>query len=128
MIKVDELRIGNIVEHNGVNWWVYGTSGPYPCKDPKFDGKPYIDAYNGGPCTFLEEEINPEPITDEYLKAFKFDENSCVLMLDDNLFFCKDINGDIRLGYAENYIGPPIKHVHILQNLYHDLTKKELLA
>lgn len=60
------------------------------------------------------------------LVSVGFDSDTCVIWLNDNMYFCKDDDGNIQLGYDEYYL-TSVDFLHELQNIYFDITKKELL-
>lgn len=80
-----------------------------------------------GPYSISEIEGVPLSQMDKaQLVSVGFDPDVCVIWINDNLYFCRDEDGDIRLGFDEYYI-TQVEYLHELQNLYFDLTKKELL-
>lgn len=104
-----------------VNW----TDGPSP-KIYTYGDHDDMDAVCG---PYSPDEIEGIPLArmeKPQLVSVGFDPNTCVIWLNDNLYFCKDEDGDIRLGFDEYYV-TSVDFLHELQNIYFDITKKELL-
>jgi len=129
--KINELRLGNYIEYNGSLGKIYSIEGPLPRKEERFSDKFIITIYYDGLLEAPYDEFNFVKITDELLHKFGFNKETCTLELKapedgEQLFFGKDLNGDIRIIQGEYYIGKPIKYLHELQNAYYDLTGEEL--
>jgi len=120
-IKASDLRIGNLIwdsEENkyfeveqlkkyvGSEIWVFYRNGSIKCK-----------------------EVEPIPLTEEWLLKFGFEKNS-YWYKDDNLIrFVFDDNGWLHCSIGDNDKGilyNKIKFVHQLQNLYFALNNEEL--
>ena len=71
-MEVSELRIGNLVEHNGFSWKIYSIKGPSPLSDPKYSDKILLDLWNNGLVTVSIDEISPIEITGELLESLGF--------------------------------------------------------
>lgn len=125
--QTKELRVGNYVLYNGSSGRVYSIVGPHPYKDKKLDGKVIIELSIGGLLDATENEVEFIDTNDDILiNHLGFDSNTCVLKLDDNLFFGKDTAGNIRLGYADEWISRSLNYIHEIQNMYFSLKHEEL--
>lgn len=117
-MKASELRIGNIV-NEGI---VFGTIG----NTIHIEGKSN---------TFFENEIDPIPISEEWLLKFGFEKvyiskfrTKYDYVLDYSFGF------DFNHGFANISDGPSFRgdiytnilHIHQLQNFYYGITGKEL--
>lgn len=100
-MEIQELRIGNYLEYNGINGIIYGLQSPLPRKEKRFNHKQLVTLIIGGMSTICLDECNPIPLTEEWL-----------IKLPKGLMFPKWI-----------------KHVHTLQNWYFikNKCKKELI-
>jgi hypothetical protein len=125
-MKAAELRIGNLVKYNGMVARVFSIESPEPIVNSHFSDKEIVILEIDGLVTATINQINPIPLTEEYLLNFGFEG-------------CKSQNKDIQVGivnddFANNvmsfawrgFILRKIQHVHQLQNLYHALTGEEL--
>ena len=104
-----------------VNW----TDGPSP-EIYTYGDHDDMDAVCG---PYRPDEIEGIPLArmeQPQLVSVGFDPNTCVIWLNDNLYFCRDENGGIQLGFDEYYV-TSVDFLHELQNIYFDITKKELL-
>jgi hypothetical protein len=108
------LKIGNYVHHK--DNWSY--------RQPKQDFNEFdftwseSDWYALGECTLSLDDIEPIPLTEEWLLRLGFngwDKGNFTMVLSNGNF--------IEFGYV---IAKNIKHVHQLQNLYFALTNEEL--
>lgn len=116
-MKVEDLRIGNLVYHDGKIVKVVGIDKKHVniLKDPlqKYFHVVPIDA------------LEPIPLTDEILVNIGFKRLPWGLIIGKLLF--KDHN---KCTYLELEIGNGLRvkviHLHQLQNLYYSLTNKEL--
>jgi len=102
-MKATELRIGNWVD-------LGGGRNHYQANDPEL--------WSG-------LNINPIPLTEEWLVKFGFENNS--MNLDEEGFLHLDISfiGGVNV-YINDMEYPHINHVHQLQNLYFALTQEEI--
>ena len=66
-MKAEELRVGNLVEYNGMQWVVLSIIYPSP-RDDKYSGKWLLELSNGGIITVPLEECMPIPLTEEWLE------------------------------------------------------------
>jgi hypothetical protein len=124
-----ELRIGNLVKVNGVEYYIYCIHSPMEMKDESFSHKYFVDLLNYGIVSHLESDIEPIPLTEEWLERFGFVQNKVdwywikdgfklpnkqtITIVDTTAVMCPWSNREI-------------KYVHSLQNLYFALTGEEL--
>ncbi len=126
MITINELRIGNLVLHNGVEWYVDGIHRGYPHSEERFNEKDYVDLSFDGIISATLEEIEPIHITEEILLKFGFNKDS-----DGDICFGKILYW-IEGGFIQIAIGyTPLtniscEYVHQLQNLIFSLYQTEL--
>lgn len=127
MISVCELRIGNLVEYNGVIWNVSEIRSPKPLKYKRYSDKHVIELFDGaGLISVPIENVNPIKSTEEWLIKFEFEKEEKIqfyqgynkgnfhVFEDDGCFYyCAD--WWIKL-----------KYIHLLQNIFFTLTEKEL--
>ncbi len=132
-MKANELRVGN--------WVVIPTyTTPHEVQSIRWDGiGEGVDKAGDLCCEYDWVDIEPIPLTEEWLKRFgfwqtapsifesnKFNNHEWLeLDRDDgfNVFYRQN-----NLGAGEDVVllGNPLKHVHQLQNLYFALTGDEL--
>lgn len=134
-MKAEELRSGNIVMYNDIEWVVLSIIYP-SLRDDKYSDKWLLELYNGGIITVPIDACKPIPLTEERLTRFGFE---CI---------SKDRNWhDVRLNrrlnislnvktkaVAFSFFGNDwvtmdnytISYVHQLQNLCHALKGEEL--
>jgi hypothetical protein len=115
MIKANELRIGNIVERNGLNVRVTSIGA----KDSMTDGG-YSELKNIEPIKLTPEILEKADFVGGYENYYdhkkleglqiQIDENGCWLLNDE----------------FTQYYGKPFKYLHQLQNLFYSLTGEEL--
>ena len=133
-MKVEEIMIQNAVRYNGNDFKVTDISRAWPRVEWKYNNKPVVTIFDGGILTVGLDEIEPIPITEEWLakQGFKheFDE------LCEFNYYIREIDGyfvDIQLecanmgeGYVTCHIdncdrctvaSADIQYVHQLQNL-----------
>ena len=125
MIKVEELRIGNLIK------WTLLNGKKSNANEVELICK---DGINIKGVSFDFKEIEPIPLTEEWL--LKFD-----LRIKDRSIYCKETSYyeselivDIKEGNVFDDMNAlcnkinlsPIKYVHQLQNLIYALTGKEL--
>lgn len=127
MIQANELMIGSWVRHKPV--WSYRQEGQ---EYKEFDFQwTETDWYAEGDCRISFDDIEPIPITEEWLLKLGFEKDG--YNVDKTFYFEKDV---IRINNYEGYfldnpneiVGKRlfIKYVHQLQNLYFALTQNEL--
>lgn len=127
-----ELRIGNLVQQNGIIYTI--------CKLSNSD----IKGHEGGTSFSLDALARPIPLTEEWLKRMGFglsstadklsnwsDSGPTAILVWDNdstvIIFRKVIGRDKSLNMPiVDSVTVEIKYVHQLQNLYFALTGKEL--
>jgi hypothetical protein len=124
-MKTEELRIGNIVYANGVNYKVWSICGGYI----ELDSEP-LDHHT----SLVLDKIEPIPLTEEWLLKFGF----VIGSLKNCYFKAWGKNGVESIVYEYHYKGgfeyelgthtfKVIEYVHQLQNLYFALTGNELI-
>lgn len=120
MIQANELRIGNYVTTGITQTQVEGITK----HDPE---RFYVDLLYVKSLIPIAE-IEPIPITEEWLLRFGFEKDSRLTYKNKNKFYiweCNDPNDSIyKQGFYWEEIHLP--YVHKLQNLYFALTGKEL--
>lgn len=131
MVDIKELRIGNIVV------------GKYSSIIQSVNSIVKDDGYSGGYCIHLlngdkfgADCIEPIPLTEELLLKCGFTKEyygfSCdIVELSYGRFLCNDDTDKDKLFLSINNAeytisGVSLKYLHQLQNIYYDLTGKEL--
>jgi len=114
-MKIEELRIGNYVKHNSD--WCYRGEDVY-----KFQWDT-IDWFALGECTLFMENIEPIPLSEEWLLDFGFKKNKSIWTLNEI---------EISSWFTFRFSLDPLKvqeidFVHQLQNLYYALTGTDLI-
>jgi hypothetical protein len=126
MLKASELRIGNLVSQNGFYGYVYSIESAEPRNDIRFSDKDIITLFDNGMTYVPIDEIEPIPLTEEWLIKFGFNK-VCSMYIR-----ISDIN---EMEFFDNIITfkdwfckleKKIQYVHQLQNLYFALTNTEL--
>ena len=129
-MRAEELRIGNLIEHN------YFSSPPVTITGLKKDKGTDL-VYISDPTfnTINIEQVKPIPLTEEWLVKFgfkftdEFDFNLKGLSLDGGVcHFSFDMFRGLYNIENCDFVELPtfVKHVHQLQNLYFALTGEEL--
>ena len=127
MIEARELRINNLISHNGLICTVEIINGELD----QIDFLGYDDFYYSD----KTENLEPIPLTEEWLLKFGFEK-----IYSTKVRSVFDFSEDLRFGYLDNFgfsntssgvtfIGNKfehIKYVHQLQNLYFALKLEEL--
>lgn len=141
MIQVNELRISNLVDYNGMYLSVSEIYTPKPRKPVRFDGVECVELHCGGFITATMDDIKPIPLTEEILlkcgfvcfaesevsKGFSIGTNPVTNDHMVTLTWLKDIFKNNLDNYPFFKNGHHvIKHLHQLQNLYFALTGQEL--
>lgn len=120
-LRANELRIGNYIfseETNNIQK-ITGLT----------DENPFINAVTFDYTTYYE--IEPIPLTEKWLLKFNFFKGSDIH--GDCLFFISNVEDrEFALHYVNGVwysyeFRLKIKYVHELQNLYHTITKEELM-
>jgi hypothetical protein len=129
MIKTNELRIGNLVSQNGFFGYVYSIESALPKQEQRFSDKDLVTLFDNGMTTVTIDEINPVPLTAEWLVKFGLNQSNssenygsekiCVF---NNL---RSVNIHYSF-YGCDYEFECPRYVHQLQNLYFALTGCEL--
>lgn len=130
MIQVNELRISNLVDYNGMYLSVSEIYTPKPRKPVRFDGVECVELHCGGFITATMDDIKPIPLTEEILLKCGFAKSS-----DGEHFFIGHY-GFCLVHDGQDYCMKPViidpmviaycRYLHQLQNLYFALTGKEL--
>jgi hypothetical protein len=123
-MKASELRVGSLVEYKGVVYPIYGLS----------EEAPFLDTIEFGSGVLEWKDINPVPITEDWLLRFGFnyDANDDWYVLDcgTGVSFSHIIDGlthyfsSLEMVWAD--VLQEIKYVHQFQNLHFALTGEEL--
>jgi hypothetical protein len=125
-MKANSLRIGNLVSQNGFYGYVYSIESAEPRNDIRFSDKDIITLFDNGMTYVPIDEIEPIPLTEEWLIKFGFNK-VCSMYIR-----ISDIN---EMEFFDNIITfkdwfckleKKIQYVHQLQNLYFALTGEEL--
>lgn len=130
-LQVNDLRIGNWVEYNGVTCQVYGIHSPMPRKEPEFDGKVLVDIFYNSLTTVTLDEIKPIALNEEVLLKFGFRRVkyfSYEITLGALPVEFRNYNDKIwylSVGGGEIYMSDRVKYVHEYQNLHHVMTGRE---
>tara|TARA_R110000822_G_C14906902_1_gene449700 strand:+ start:131 stop:493 length:363 start_codon:yes stop_codon:yes gene_type:complete len=117
-MKATELRIGNWVEIQGLQSKVILVDvEECICENE------YCEDFENNKIT---QNLQPIPLTKEWLEKFGFENNS--MNLDEEGFLHLDISflGGVNV-YINDMEYPHINYVHQLQNLYFALTGEELI-
>lgn len=135
-ISIEELRIGNLVEYNGVICSVYSIESPLPRREERFNEKAVITLSHGGLITATIDEIKPIELTEKWLKDFGF---RYIPTEDDD-----DIYESSNFSLEYYYLSSPedsgfyfyteaseegdvkIESIAHLQNLYYEICRKQL--
>jgi hypothetical protein len=133
-MKIDELMIQNAVRYNGSDFKVTDISRAWPMVEWKYNNKPVVTLFDGGIFTVGLDEIDPIPITEEWLtkQGFKREyEELC-----EYTYYIREIDGyfvEVRIGcsnMSDEYVNchidncdrtsvasADIRYLHQLQNL-----------
>lgn len=128
-MEAKDLRIGNYVNYNGMILSVIGINHPVPCKDERYANKWVIDLLCDGVITATIDEIDPVPLTEEFLGKFGateligFDDGYKRFNLNAMHLSISPPDRDFFIEYVHQI---PIKHVHTLQNFYFATKLEEL--
>lgn len=130
-MKVQELRIGNLVEYNRIIVKVDSIISPKPLKDKKFSDKWCIDLFDGASTIFCTiDDINSIEITSELLEKFDILDLNCIQEKGGEIFV-ELKNKEVGIcGYDSCTSGmiyyAKCEFIHQFQNIYFALTGKEL--
>lgn len=121
-IKISDLRIGNWVRHKS-NWSYRQERGTFIEFDFQIQ---LMDFVAFSECTLSLDDIEPIPLTEEWLIKFGF-----VITRTQAYKIFNDFGDQVKLNKIGNefefvYLAVPIKYAHQLQNLYFALTGEEL--
>lgn len=123
-MEAKELRIGNIIsDYGGRIVIVRSIENPLQISD-------YFIGVNENNSQYLHDDINPIPLTEEWLLKLGFDHKSGNEYVKDRFVFRKNQKDLVINGFEYDYNGILISannmRVHQLQNLYFALTGNEL--
>jgi hypothetical protein len=138
MIKVNELRIGNIIGwRDGFNGLIIGKA--FEVHGDKIAISPAVkEGEEGGQGFMLIRGVEPIPLTPEWLERCGMElrdkdkvwqiqvGNSLYLEIEAEDPFMAGVTPETWRDQCPIYIWSDIKHIHQLQNLYHSLTGEEL--
>ena len=133
-MEVSELMIGNAVQYNGNPFKVTDISRAWPRVEAKHNNKPVVTIFDGGIFTVGLDEIEPIPITEEWLVKNDFKKEyspiveycSYKRLIDgyyvDIQFGCSNMGDDYVNCHIDNcsrctVASADIQYVHQLQNL-----------
>ena len=123
-MEAKELRIGNLVIYNDILMKIRGITAPTPRKGI-YNNEFIIELFDGaGLLDCKLDEINPIPLTEEWLIKLGFARKGNVFRLKKlTIFKVKERFYSPHSGFAYSI---EIQDVHQLQNLYFALTGEEL--
>lgn len=133
-MRVDELMICNAVRYNGNDFKVTDISRAWPRVERRYNNKPVVTIFDGGLLTVGLDEIEPIPITEEWLTKNDFKrEYDCIC---EYTYYIREIDGyfvEIKIdcsNMGDEYVNchidncdrnsvasADIQYVHQLQNL-----------
>ena len=129
-MRPEELRIGNLVEYNGLPWRVSGIHSPGPLKDKRFSDKWVIELFDGyAMINVTIDEVKAIPISEEWLDRFLFTKNGNEYTFEDwylGISFDAEYNDWHLYELRDNFWIKTIKYIHSLQNYYTESQDKEL--
>lgn len=143
-MEIKELRIGNCIRYNGSVASVYAISNPMPNSNNNFNNKERVTLWCNGLITANIDEIEPIPITEEFLLkiGFKKKRDGYLHYSDHNDEFsirfnpsytyieyanlCFNPEDVTETNYGSSFEFPNTLHLHTFQNIWHLLTGKEL--
>jgi hypothetical protein len=119
-LKVNELRIGNLVSHYG---FIRRIEAIHAKK--KLDDKHRIIEFENGVTDFLMN-VKPIELTEEWLEKFGFQKIDGAFFKLSFLFYGIKVKDDIGFHFKKGEFSIKLKYVHQLQNLYFTLVEEEL--
>jgi len=119
MIEARELRINNLISHNGLICTVEIINGELD----QIDFLGYDDFYYSD----KTENLKPIPLTEEWLLKFGFKQNSFSLNFENDTRISIYKKYNCFIAQIDNTVIKEIKYVHEWQNLYFDFTNEELI-
>lgn len=130
------LRIGNLVEYNGITWYVHGICIPAPMEDKRYSDKYIIDLFDGaGVISVTIEDIEAILIDSDVLTkaGFEFSSHFVWQHTKSGILFdqCEPeceyrYNTGITSAYPYSDIVIRSLYLHDLQNKYFAIRGKEL--
>jgi len=130
-MNANELRIRNLVEYQkGCYGYVYSIESAEPRKNKRFSDKSIITIFDGGLLSVPIDEIDPIPLTEDWLLKMGFVYRGIYYHFPNHDIFkleqYKNKNAYWLRHASESLDSVRINHVHTLQNLYFSLTGEEL--
>lgn len=137
-MEINELRVGNYVNYNGLNLEVYSFENRYPRSEKRYDNTVLLDLLFDGFITAILHEVKGIPLTEEILLNCGFEK---INHISGYIFYSFDRNYkrekfaymplDVYLNpnYAKiaNFtVQQNVEYVHQLQNLFFAINGKEL--
>lgn len=124
-MKASELRHGNLVEYNGMQWTVLSIIYPHPRND-KYSDKWLLELSNGGIITVPLDKCSPIEITEALLKRLGFRYNGDLWYTQGKDSIALDMNDNMCAINGEWLNNITVKFLHQLQNIHLELTGEEL--
>ena len=136
LLESKELRLGNIVQYNNTECFVYDICSPQPRKG-RYNNEFLLTLSLNGLIDCLIDEIEPVELTEKWLIKFGFKYNKQIGWTKDGLcldgpvvHFSFDLfrNESLTNYHLLDFVEIPrlVEYVHELQNLYFALTNVEL--
>ena len=137
-MEINELRVGNYVNYNGLNLEVYSFENRYPRSEKRYDNTVLVDLLFDGFITAILHEVKGIPLTEEILLNCGFEK---INHINGYSFYSFNRNYkrekfaymplDVYLNpnYAKiaNFtVQQNVEYVHQLQNLFYAINGKEL--
>ena len=138
-MKATDLRIGNLVEYNGMYLPVSSIKSPKPLKDERFANKWLIELFDGASwidCTI--EEIKPIELTEDWILKMGFEKKSwfsqgivieCVYYeMNGVIVYLIKSGFEIEIKHNDDQFNllRVWKYLHELQNIFKIFTGEEL--
>lgn len=137
-MEINELRVGNYVNYNGLNLEVYSFENKYPRSEKRYDNTILVDLLFDGFITAILHEVKGIPLTEEILLNYGFEKINHICgysFYSFNRKSLKDINAYMPLyiylnpncaKIADFTVKQNVEYVHQLQNLFFAINGKEL--
>jgi len=137
-MKPEEIRVGNLVDYNGIISKVSEICSPKPLKDKRYSDKWIIELFDGaGLLTCDIMELKPIILTEEILLKCGFEKDDTgvgIFEQDYHEWYQKELlvigmlcqSSDKLYLFDENTDTLRVMYLHQLQNLYYCLCGEEL--
>lgn len=137
-MEINELRVGNYVNYNGLNLEVYSFENKYPRSEKRYDNTILVDLLFDGFITAILHEVKGIPLTEEILLNCGFEKINHICgysFYSFNRKSLKDKNAYMPLyiylnpncaKIADFTVKQNVEYVHQLQNLFFAINGKEL--